>query len=113
MNRVDAVLGKAHGGAHLCARIAAPVTTPSVTTPTPTGRSPAPPSTAARSKPGRSQATDPPSVDSGWFVAPAKLNASFELDQRGTRWAHLIRIANSIETEAGKLREEPARFCLG
>jgi len=49
------------------------------------------------------EATDPPSVASGWLVAPAKLDESFELDQRGARWVHLIRLANTIETRSGTL----------
>jgi hypothetical protein len=47
--------------------------------------------------------THPPKVSAGWFAAPARLNESFELDQRGSRWAHLVRIANTIETDAGPL----------
>jgi hypothetical protein len=47
--------------------------------------------------------TDAPPVAAGWFVAPAKLNETFELDQRGDRWVHLARIANTIEADAGPL----------
>jgi len=49
------------------------------------------------------ETTAPPSVASGWFVAPAKLDESFELDQRGARWVHLVRLANTIETGSGTL----------
>lgn len=49
------------------------------------------------------ESTDAPKVASGWFVSPARLNETFELDQRGARWAHLVRIANTIETPAGPL----------
>jgi hypothetical protein len=47
--------------------------------------------------------THSPTVAAGWFAAPARLNESFELDQRGARWAHLVRIANMIETASGPL----------
>jgi hypothetical protein len=49
------------------------------------------------------ESTDPPAVAAGWFVAPARLDASFELDQRGARWVHLVRIANTIEVGPARL----------
>jgi len=49
------------------------------------------------------ETTNPPAVASGWFVAPARLDASFELDQRGSRWVHLVRIANTLETDSGPI----------
>jgi hypothetical protein len=49
------------------------------------------------------EATDPPAVAAGWFVAPARLNETFELEQRGDRWVHVVRIANTIETGQGPL----------
>ncbi len=45
--------------------------------------------------------TTPPPVAAGWFVTPARLDVSFQLDQRGTRWVHLVRIAGTVETEGG------------
>jgi hypothetical protein len=48
-----------------------------------------------------STTSDPPPVAPGWFVAPARLDESFQLDQRGTRWVHLVRIAESKPTESG------------
>jgi hypothetical protein len=49
------------------------------------------------------EASDPPPVASGWFVSPARLDESFQLDQRGGRWVHFIRLANTIETGSGTL----------
>jgi hypothetical protein len=48
-----------------------------------------------------SATSDPPPVAPGWFVAPAKLDGSFQLDQRGARWVHLVRIAETRQTESG------------
>jgi len=47
------------------------------------------------------ETTQPPAVASGWFVTPAKLDESFEIEQRGTRWVHLVRIANTSEAPTG------------
>ncbi len=47
------------------------------------------------------ESTDPPRVAAGWFVTPARIDARFELDQRGDRWVHALRIANTIETDRG------------
>jgi hypothetical protein len=48
-----------------------------------------------------SEKHEPPPVAGGWFVAPAKLDASFQLDQRGSRWVHLVRIVDTAPSEAG------------
>lgn len=48
-------------------------------------------------------AAEPPPLASGWFAEPARLNETFELDQRGDRWARLVRVANTVETPAGPL----------
>lgn len=45
----------------------------------------------------------PPAVASGWLVAPARLDESFQLDQRGARWVHLVRIANEVRTDSGPI----------
>jgi hypothetical protein len=47
------------------------------------------------------EAVDPPPVSPGWFVAPAKLDPSFELDQRGSRAVFLVRVTNTVETDSG------------
>jgi hypothetical protein len=51
------------------------------------------------------ESTDPPGVDAGWFAEPARLAASFELDQRGGRTVRLIRVVRTVETESGPLQD--------
>lgn len=39
------------------------------------------------------EAGHPPAVNPGWFVAPAQLDETFQIEQRGARWVHLVRFA--------------------
>ncbi|MBX6316329.1 MAG: hypothetical protein IRY99_25970 [Isosphaeraceae bacterium] len=48
---------------------------------------------------------EPPRVTPGWFVEAARLDASFQLDQRGDRWAHLVRIVNQAESQWGTVQD--------
>lgn len=48
---------------------------------------------------------EPPAVGLGWFVEPAHLSPSFELDQRGDRSARLVRIVQAQETPWGRLQD--------
>lgn len=52
-----------------------------------------------------SESPDPPKVALGWYVEPARLTDSFELDQRGGRTARLIRVIRMVETPSGPLQE--------
>jgi hypothetical protein len=47
----------------------------------------------------------PPGVAAGWYVEPARLARSFELDQRGGRTVRLIRVVRTAETPSGPLQE--------
>jgi len=48
---------------------------------------------------------DPPRVAAGWFVTPARIDDSFQLDQRGARWVHVVRSVNTVQTESGPVQE--------
>ena len=48
---------------------------------------------------------DPPEVNAGWDVEPARLEPSFQMDQRGHRWVHLSRLLGSRPFGAGELQE--------
>lgn len=52
-----------------------------------------------------SDAPIPPDLKSGWFVEPARLESSFEIDQRGDRSVRLIRVIRSVETPSGPVQE--------
>lgn len=52
-----------------------------------------------------SESPNPPGVASGWYVEPARLADSFELDQRGGRTVRLIRVVGTVETPLGPLQE--------
>jgi len=46
-----------------------------------------------------------PDLESGWFTEPARLDDSFEIDQRGDRTVRLIRVIRSVETPLGPVQE--------
>ncbi|WP_435015788.1 hypothetical protein TA3x_003340 [Tundrisphaera sp. TA3] len=48
---------------------------------------------------------DRPEVVSGWFVEPAHLDASFQIDQRGDRWVRLVRFVGSARVDGGSVHE--------
>jgi hypothetical protein len=48
---------------------------------------------------------EPPKVVQGWEIAAARLDESFQIDQRGDRWVRLVRIISTTETPWGTLRE--------
>ena len=48
---------------------------------------------------------EPPRVVSGWNVAAARLDDSFQIDQRGDRWVRLVRIVDTPQTSWGALQE--------
>jgi len=52
-----------------------------------------------------SQSPKPPAVATGWYVEPARLAGTFELDQRGRRTVRLIRVIRRDETPWGPLQE--------
>jgi hypothetical protein len=52
-----------------------------------------------------SESDKPPGVASGWFVEPARLSGTFELDQRGGRTVRLVRVVRTAETPWGPLQE--------
>jgi len=48
---------------------------------------------------------EPPEVTAGWMVEPARLDESFQIDQRGDRWLRLVRIINAGETRWGPVQD--------
>jgi len=46
-----------------------------------------------------------PQVVTGWFVEPAHLDDSFQLDQRGDRWVRLARFLGDVQVAGGSVRE--------
>jgi len=46
-------------------------------------------------------ALEPPRVGAGWTVEPARLDESFEINQRGRRWVRLVRVLDRRETPLG------------
>lgn len=46
-----------------------------------------------------------PDVKTGWYVEPARLEAAFEIDQRGDRSVRLVRFIRSVETPSGPVQE--------
>jgi hypothetical protein len=51
------------------------------------------------------QALHPPAVTAGWFVEEARLDDSFQLDQRGDRWVRLVRVVQTAETPWGPVKD--------
>ena len=47
---------------------------------------------------------EPPRVAAGWFVEEARLDDSFQIDQRGDRWVRLVRIISSATTPWGPVK---------
>ncbi len=52
-----------------------------------------------------SESPEPPAVASGWYVEPARLAGTFELDQRGGRTVRLLRVIRTDETAWGPIQE--------
>lgn len=48
---------------------------------------------------------EPPEVNAGWDVEPARLEESFQMDQRGKRWVRLARILGTRPVEGGTVQE--------
>jgi len=48
---------------------------------------------------------EPPTVGEGWSVEPARLDESFEIDQRGGRWVRLVRVLGHRDMPRGPLLE--------
>lgn len=46
-----------------------------------------------------------PTLKSGWFAEPARLEDPFEIDQRGDRTVRLLRVIRSVETPSGPIQE--------
>ena len=47
------------------------------------------------------EAPEPPEVTAGWMVEMARLDESFQFDQRGGRWVRLVRVIGTAETPWG------------
>jgi hypothetical protein len=50
------------------------------------------------------EALEPPPVTPGWFVEEARLDDSFQLDQRGDRWVRLVRVISTAATRWGPVK---------
>jgi len=48
---------------------------------------------------------EPPPVTAGWLVEVARLDEDFQLDQRGGRWVHLVRVVATAETPEGPVQD--------
>lgn len=48
---------------------------------------------------------EPPKITPGWFVEAARLDESFQLDERGGRWIRIVQIVDSTESEWGKVQD--------
>lgn len=48
---------------------------------------------------------EPPEVTAGWFVEPARLDDSFQLDQRDDRWVRLVRVVETFQAPGGALAD--------
>jgi len=48
---------------------------------------------------------DQPEVTAGWMVEAARLDESFQLDQRGGRTARLVRIIRTADSPFGKIQD--------
>jgi len=51
------------------------------------------------------EAPEPPKVVAGWGIEAARLDDSFQLDQRGDRWVRLVRVVQSTQTPWGPIQE--------
>jgi hypothetical protein len=49
--------------------------------------------------------SEPPEVNAGWDIEPARLEPSFQMEQRGDRWLHVSRILGTRPVGQGTVQE--------